>query len=83
MNIPCPTHGLRRLGHIIQVVSVDAPAPEVVTTGPQGELLPLDEPLEKLPPEVLDRLLDLYHARLAEDDRLKREKQEQEDDDEE
>lgn len=86
MNLPCPSHGLRRLGKIIHIVSVSAPStPGILVTGPLGEIIRQEEPHpdENAFQEVevndeLDRLLEIYRARIAEDDRLKREKEEQE-----
>ena len=84
MNLPCPTHGLRRLGTLIcsHSVAVDS-WPEVVETGPLGEILPQKDAFPKVDSGELDRLLEVYKARLAEDDRVKREKEDQAEDDEE
>jgi len=70
MNLPCPTHGFRRLGRItwIQFVAAENGRPK------------FDERIQK-DDAAIQRLLDIYNARLAEDDRLKREKEAQEQDD--
>ncbi len=80
MNLPCPAHGLRRLGKIICLRPV----------GPEKEpwkgeeFTPRQDPMS---PETwipkdhgeIDRLLDLYDARLAEQDSQKLEQEDGDD----
>ena len=72
MNLPCPTHGLRRLGKILCLRPV---GPEIEPW--KGEdLIPLQgriSQVERIPEEhaEIDRLVDMYKARLAEQDSQK------------
>jgi hypothetical protein len=68
MNLPCPSHGFRRLGRIIWIQSVAA----------ENGAPKFDERIQQDDAEI-ERLLEIYEARLAEHDRQRLEKEEQED----
>ena len=56
MNLPCPAHGIRRLGRIMRLVFVEPTTPG----GPD---------CREVPSPRLDELIATYEARLAQADR--------------
>jgi hypothetical protein len=72
MNLPCPAHGLRRFGTLIHVhyVGSEKEPWRGEDISPQQDPISQETRVPKDHAEI-DRLVDLYYARLAEQDSQK------------